>query len=238
MKPKFQTILSFFLLAGILNGCATLPEITPLSLNRADRLETACKEVFPDGPRRFVHSVEMTAPGGRKGLMMGVILLHPQDRSIEAAMMTVEGLVVFQGRSNKDGKTEIDRGLRPFDAEEFVQGLMDDIRLIFFEPERGPVATGISEAGKPLCRYHPKPSETVDVIPDPETGLWQVKQYYKGRVKRIVRAFPAPYYKEDDKEDEQEKKAQRFPEKLELETRGIAGYHLKMKLIEAEKIEE
>jgi hypothetical protein len=78
---------------------------------------------------------------------MGVTELSSDPERIHAVMMTIEGLVLFDALF--DGKLTINRGVAPFDSREFAEGLMDDIRLIFFKPAGNAVDAGLTEDGFP-----------------------------------------------------------------------------------------
>lgn len=174
----------FFLL-----GCGTLPELSPVvpldSEQRAVQIR-ACEEVFPPVPARFVHSVGTSFAGGRKGMMLGVTLIRPQENQIHAVMMTIEGLVMFDGRWEA-GEVTIDRGVPPFDSPHFARGLLEDIRLVFLPPKGAPSAVGIAGDGTPVCRYQRDGGATVDVIADPADG-WRIHRYVGGRRVRTVQA--------------------------------------------------
>lgn len=172
----------FFLL-----GCATLPELSPLapldSEQQAVQIQ-ACDCVFPPVSARFVHSVETSFAGGRKGMMLGVTLIRPKENRIHAVMMTIEGLVMFDGRWEA-GKVTIDRGVPPFDSPHFARGLLEDIRLVFLPPGEVPTAVGLVGDGASVCRYEREGGETVDVIADPDGG-WRIYRYADGRRARTV----------------------------------------------------
>jgi hypothetical protein len=130
--------------------------------------------------------VETNFAGGRKGMMLGVTLIRPQENRIHAVMMTIEGLVMFDGRWEA-GEVTIARGVPPFDSPHFARGLLEDIRLVFLPPAGEPSAVGISEDGTPVCRYEGEGGQTVDVIADPENG-WRIHRYAGGRLLRTVQA--------------------------------------------------
>lgn len=119
-------------------------------------------------------------------MMLGVTLIRPAEREIHAVMMTIEGLVMFDGRWEA-GAVTIDRGVPPFDSLHFARGLLEDIRLVFLPPEGAPSAVGIAEDGTPVCRYEGKGGETVDVIPISDGG-WRIDRYADGKRARTVRA--------------------------------------------------
>jgi hypothetical protein len=173
--------------------------------------------------------VETSFAGGRKGMMLGVTLIRPTENRIHAVMMTIEGLVMFDGRWEA-GEVTIDRGVPPFDSPHFARGLLEDIRLVFLPPGGAPSAVGIAEDGTPLCRYESDGGETVDVIPAPD-GKWRIHRFADGKRVRTVRAEslipiaePEPFS---------------IPRKITLtaEGGGVApDYALTLSLLEAEPV--
>jgi hypothetical protein len=214
-------------------GCATLPEISPvvpLESERGAARIRACEGVFPPVPARFVHSVETDFGGGRKGMMLGVTLVRPGERKIRAVLMTIEGLVMFDGRWEA-GNATIDRGVPPLDSPHFARGLLEDIGLVFLPPEGTPTAVGFAEDGAPVCRYERDGRETVDVIAGPD-GAWRIHRYAGARRTRTVRAesaisVPGP------------EGPFSTPRKIALTAKGRAGapdYALSLTLLEAEAV--
>ena len=65
--------------------------------------------------------------------------------------MSIEGLRLFE--AHDDGTLTIRRALPPFDRPALADGMMQDIRLIFFRPEAPPLLSGTMPSGEPGCRY-------------------------------------------------------------------------------------
>ncbi len=222
------SILFFFL------GCATRPELSPvvpLDLERRAAQIQACDRIFLPVPARFVHSVETDFAGGRKGMMLGVTLIRPEERKIHAVMMTIEGLVMFDGRWEA-GEVTIDRGVPPFDSSHFARGLLEDIRLVFLPPEGAPSAVGIAGDGTPVCRYEGDGGETVDLIPNPDDG-WRIDRFGDGKRLRIVRAESVIPIAEPEPFS--------IPRKITLTAEGQGAapdYALTLTLLEAEPFSE
>jgi hypothetical protein len=138
------------LIVLMLVSCRSLPAITPNGKIPAD-IEAACAAVFPRQAWRMVHTIKTDFPGGRKGVMLGVVSLVPGKNTVECALLSIEGLRLFE--AHDDGTLTIRRALPPFDRPALADGMMQDIRLIFFRPEAPPLARGMMPSGEPGCRY-------------------------------------------------------------------------------------
>lgn len=138
------------LLVLLLASCAGLPAISPVAQTPAT-VPTACTEIFLRHPWRMVHTLKTDFPGGRKGVMIGVVSLVPAEGTVECALLSIEGLRLFEARD--DGALTVRRALPPFDRPALAQGMMQDIRLLFFPPESPPLASGQMASGDPACRY-------------------------------------------------------------------------------------
>ncbi|MBC2737846.1 MAG: hypothetical protein HF981_26035 [Desulfobacteraceae bacterium] len=138
------------LIVLMLISCHSLPAITPNGKIPAD-IEAACAASFPRQAWRMVHTIKTDFPGGRKGVMLGVVSLVPGKNTVECALLSIEGLRLFE--AHDDGTLTIRRALPPFDRPALADGMMQDIRLIFFRPEAPPLASGMMPSGEPGCRY-------------------------------------------------------------------------------------
>jgi len=89
------------LIAAVLaltTACARLPEIyLPIGYDPLPS-HVECREMFPQGRWQMHHAIQATVPGGGKTILTGVTVLSSQDRTIDSALMTVEGFVLFKGR--------------------------------------------------------------------------------------------------------------------------------------------
>lgn len=79
----------------------------------------------------MVHAIETRMAGNTQSAIIGVTLADPSTRSISCAIVTVEGMVLFDGESGSDGM-KINRALPPFDSEDFAKNMIEDIKMIFF----------------------------------------------------------------------------------------------------------
>jgi hypothetical protein len=240
---KIQLLFLSALLFGIV-ACAAetqfrLPELKGVK----DGQEiAACAAVFPDGGYRghggkgrwqFVHSIDFTMKDGSGTTVIGVTSLSGKD--IECALMTVEGLTLFEAVFGHDQRVEVRRAVPPFDRPGFATGLINDIRAIF-QPPPGSMETGqLQSQLQPqspgitaVCRYRDGSNGVVgvvDVLPDVD-GCWQIKSYTSDLVmNRSITGLSC-----------RKRGPSRIPDHILLKTYGQTGYTLKMTLISADNI--
>jgi len=209
----------FITLVVSLAACAQLPQIYPDSASRPSETALDCGQVFPQGRWQLYHIIEATAPGGQKSALTGVSILSSRDRSIQWALMTVEGFVLVSGRF--DGKLTIDRAISPFDRPGFAQGLMEDLMMLFFEPQGRRLMTGHLETGDRVCRYG-SPEDITDLIIRND-GTWTINRYASRR--RLIRTIVADGITIIGNNP--------FAKHLILKNHGIIGYQLELRLVEA-----
>jgi hypothetical protein len=208
-------------------SCSTYPMISPVKSLELTKIQDKCNGVFPIGKWLFVHSIEATLPDGKKAFMMGVTQIYPEKKKIHCIMMTIEGLVVFDGLY--DGKIVINRGIPPFASDNFAKGLISDLQLIFFHPEGRRIGTGVSDTGEWICRYQTDEESTVDVVIHFDNS-WTIRRYSHRRLRRTVQAYLG--------QDSDLHYKNKIPERMELIARGGQGYSLNLKLVKAEPIVE
>jgi hypothetical protein len=207
----------------ILISCSALPTLQPLDRAARTELPQICQRLFPRGKWQFVHSIEAVMPGGQRGLVMGVTVVSSRDDSAHCVLLTIEGLVVFDARYDK--QLVVNRAVAPFDKEGFAAGLISDIRLIFFLPQGPLVETGNDPNGASVCRYQNPDGRTVDIVIDTD-HTWRISQYNpQQRLSRTVDAFFT--------KPESDGNGPGFPDRLELRAHDAAGYTLIMDLVEA-----
>jgi hypothetical protein len=216
-------ILSLLFILAV--SCSTYPIISPVNSTKISKIQDKCNEVFPLGNWRFVHFIEATLPGEKKAFMMGVTRIYPEKKKIHCIMMTIEGLVVFDALY--DGKIIINRGIPPFDSDNFAKGMISDLRLMFFKPEGRRIEAGVSDTGEWICRYHADEKTTVDILIHFDKG-WTIRRYLHQRLRRTIQAY---FGKDSDLTTKN-----KIPERLELIARGGQKYSLDLKLVEAESI--
>jgi hypothetical protein len=195
-------------------ACARLPAITP-----APGAGRAPCSVFPEGEWQFLHAIKAELPDGESFTSLGLTVLSSRSRTHRSVIMTIEGFVVFDGEY--DRRLIVHRALPPFDSPHFAGGLMDDIRLFFFEPEGPMISAGVLENGAFVCRHADTGGGFVDVERRRDR-TWAVRRYSPAeRLTRAVRAGPSPGADSG------------FPATIELEAFGSRNYRLVMTLVEA-----
>jgi hypothetical protein len=200
-------------------SCARLPKIVPVTGADPSGPAEGCNRIFPAGKWQLLHSIEADLPGGRNSVMMGLTVLSSRLRSNRSVIMSLEGFVVFDGEFNQGLK--VHRALPPFDSPGFAEGLMEDIRLIFFKPEGPAAECGILTDGSTVCRYKNPDGGVVDIV-FRSTGTCEALRYdRKQRLTRIVR-IPVDA-----------RSAAGLPQTIELTAQGKQAYKLVMTLLEA-----
>ncbi len=210
------------LLLGVilLWACAEIPRVTSVNPLETSSIVSFCEDAFPSGTWQFSHAVTAILSNGFEMQLMGVTQIASARKRIHAVMMTIEGLVLFDG-VKAGGKLTINRSVAPFDKRTFAHGLMEDIQLMFLKPDGKPENVGISEDGFGVCRYKTAPDDIVDVTMRPR-GRVEIRKYHNNRLIRKVFA---------------EKKPVAASPNITLIAYGTADYELNLRLIGAEQLE-
>ena len=170
-----------FAAASLLAACAQLPKIAP-SLSPAPL--NGCEQLFENGRWQFHHLIEATVRDRSMGQLTGVSVISSGTRTIDCALMTLEGLVLFSARY--DGRLTITRAVSPFDRPGFAQGLMDDLMLLFFKPVPPLLIQGELPGGEAICRYETTEGAVTDVILV-DNQHWAIHSYSpEGRRQRTI----------------------------------------------------
>lgn len=210
-----------FLAIIFICSCSHLPEIQPVGKPSCKFDQKICSTPFLKGKWQFIHSIQATLPNRKNAFIMGVTNISERTRTINVVMMTVEGLVLFDAQYN--GKITINKSIPPFNSTKFANGLMEDIRLIFFKPDGVLQHNGCFNDGYRVCRYQNKAGDNTDIIVKKD-NTWTIKKYNKyNRLKRFVKV------------DSIYKKT-RIPQKIEFTGYGSRPYSLTLDLIEAKQL--
>ncbi|TKB28261.1 hypothetical protein FCL47_01840 [Desulfopila sp. IMCC35006] len=217
--PVILLVLLFFL-----SGCAAEKRMQLPGLIRTiddGQQKIACADIFPQGKWQFVHSIEFTMKDGAGPPVIGVTTID--GSTIGCALVTVEGLTLFEAVYRGKESVEIRRAIPPFDKPGFARGLIGDIRAIF-QPPSGTVLTGQSADAAPVCRYKDVRGGVVDVERTAD-DCWQINGYSAELLQRSIIGRSC-----------RKKGSGNIPEYLELKTYGRNGYTLKMTLIRADNV--
>jgi len=117
---------------------------------------------------------------------LGVLIFD--DHSLSCALMTVEGLTLFEARSSGTAESEVLRALPPFDNPEFARGLLRDVRTLM-QPPPGLSHYGTLFDGTQVCRYDVGQTIT-DILPQAD-GCWQLFTYEEQNILRTDGCQPA-----------------------------------------------
>ena len=207
---------------SLLTACSRLPVIIEDPARLPKPSDPSCRSPFPRGQWQLQHAIEATARGRKMGKLIGAMVLNAQKRTIQCALMTIEGLVLFSARY--DGQLTVERAVKPFDRPGFAGGLLDDLMLMFLVPE-GQRRLGRTTDGDLICRYTYPQNYITDIIVQ-NSDHWMINRYdSRGRMLRMVsvdRGNTARYSKRSG-----------IAQHITLESRSGDSYRLELRLIEA-----
>jgi len=212
------TILFTVSCAGIGSGKGTV------GISPSTEIGEICRRVFPPGRWQFVHAMEVRFRGGKSGQFLGITSTDSGSRHLECALLTIEGLVLFEAGKNE--KLSIRRSVPPFDSVAFAQGLMDDVSFIFYPPQGRLVKTK-RLGGTLFCRYRSQEDDVTDIIVKAD-GSWELARR-GGRSERSVEANHC--------EASQANTGVDIPCRLLLKAAGTAGYSITLRLLSAEPMD-
>ncbi len=222
---KSITFLLILLLGTV--ACTGLPKLDPVNPSIIPEIHKKCSDVFLEGKWRFDHLIEFPMPGNKKSFVMGITVISPEERKIESVIMTIEGFVFLD--AYYDQKVVINRGIPPFDSIDFVRGMMDDIKLMFFKPEGSLYESGSCGDGSHVCRYKNGDNSVIDVIT--KSGCdWEIRQYSPGGT--LIKTVKADHCKRVPGSPDKIG----FPGRIKLASFGINRYALAFELIEAKRL--
>ena len=137
-----------------------------------------CSLPFPVAPVRCINAIEAQLPDGKKMTLIGITVSDPGERAVRAAIMTIEGLLLFDAATCNDVIT-LYRALPPFDGPEFRSALLRDVQFLLLAPACEPQQCGILDNGASICRYGLAGGMAIDVIVAPDNS-WELQEYKNG----------------------------------------------------------
>lgn len=174
----------FLIAALLICSCQSLPVMSTLHIID-DKDLSECPAPFLKQKSQLVHAIETRMPGNIRSTVIGVTKIDPVTRVIACAILTAEGMVLFEAESDRDG-ISIHRALPPFDSGTLAQNMLADIELIFLAPLGQFHNRGFLANGAHACRYRNKDGGWTDVIGH-KTADIQIKRYTSsGAIKRHV----------------------------------------------------
>lgn len=204
------------LLLAFFTACSSLPTLRPITSTGGN--STPCSFPFLTENRQLVHAISATLPDGSHNVMTGISTVSPDQQTIHAVMMTLEGLVLFEA-SLENGHVSIQRAVPPFSSPAFAAGLMNDVRLIFLPPSGKLQEIGENQSGGQVCRYRSDNGIHIDLITDRHNGHRLVQYSSGNRIKRLLIVSSRPG------------SDARIPGHLTLIANGVMGYSLELELI-------
>lgn len=176
-----RTFLCLMVMA-FLTACQSLPVIHP---SGSGEFHFDCADPFTKDPHRFVHAIEARMPGDVRSSVIGITLVDPSRRFISCAIITVEGMVLWEAESS-GSHTIIHRALPPFDSAGVSQNMLADITLVFLAPQGPLYQKGYLNDQSNVCRYREENGYWVDVIEN-KSGNVEIGLYSpSGALKRQV----------------------------------------------------
>lgn len=212
-----KRLIGFFLLPL---SCAHLPAIVA-----GGPTDLVCSAPFGGQPFRAVHAIEVRLPLEGASAMIGVTLADPAHRQLQSALVSVEGLSLFEA-TLAEGRVDVLRAVPPLDRVGFGDGLMADVALALLPPPGTIEIRGYYRDGRRVCRFR-EGARTVDLVSDSalhdNTGA-QVKgvllrAYDRAELVREVRLWGGSP-----------------PKQLLLTAPGVVGYELFLTQVELEEV--
>ena len=208
-------------------SCTGLPKIDPVNPSIIPEIHQRCSNVFVKGKWQFDHLIEFSMPGNKKSFVRGITVISPEEKKIKSVIMTIEGFVFLDAYYAQ--KVVINRGIPPFDSIDFVKGMMDDIKLMFFKPESSLIKSGMSGDGSYLCRYKNDTGSVIDVITNSGCN-WEIRQHNpSGALIKTIKADQCKILPGSSNKIG-------FPGRIKLASRGIKRYALAFELKEAKRL--
>ena len=167
------------LLIGIffIASCSIIPVITSPRLSAANNNLT-CPSPFLKEKTQLIHAIEINAAGNAQGAIIGITVVDPSTLFVSCAIMTAEGMVLLEAESSGE-KLTVHRALPPFDSGDFAKNLIDDIRLIYFNPQGLLQKKGNLPDGSTACRWQEGNGNFIDVIAG-KPGSAEINKYSEG----------------------------------------------------------
>ncbi len=218
MKIFPHSFFEIVLLALILEACATVPVYKPLNPQRAK----ACPDILPNQPFRAVHQIEMESAHTGKSIFIGAAKCEPAREALQAVLMSVEGMVLFDAEVKKGGLRVIS-AFPPLNDPAFARGLMVDVSFVLLKSVGAPLETGSDEHGLSACRWS---TENGSIIEQAfmRDGTVRIRHYDdKRRITKEALAFP-PFDRG-------------LPSQTRLRAFGPAKYSINLILMDVELID-
>ena len=177
---------SIFVLTCFLVSCQAVPVITSAPLPQKGKEALICPSPFLKEKYRLIHAIEVQMAGATRSAIIGVTLADPATRAVSCAILTAEGMVLFEADADA-GLLNIRRALPPFDSISFAKNMIDDIKLIFLSPEGKIYQLGTLPDGANVCRWREENGDWIDVSAHREGNIDIQRYSAGGGLKRHVK---------------------------------------------------
>ena len=221
-KANLYLLVPFLATILALGGCASLPPLKPLHPAMQPAVLEECRSPFLPVKYRLVHSLEALLPGGGTTTGIGVLVADPRSGSFRSVLMTIEGWVLFDIEGGATPR--VHRAVPPFDPPAFARRMAEDIGLAFFAPGGEPALWGEEKKGFRGCRYARPGGGFVDVLKS-EAGAREIRLYGTGQ--ELLKRVKIPILEKPG-----------LAEELEIRGESWPSYGLRLRLIEAEVVED
>jgi hypothetical protein len=213
--------LSLFILPFLLVSCQALPKIVDAPIIPKGKKSLICPSPFLKEKTRLIHAIEVHMAGDVRSAIIGITLADPDKHSVSCAIMTAEGMVLFEAEESA-GLLNVSRAFPPFDSGNFAKNMIADIKLIFFAPEGKIYQEGTLQNGAIACRWHKENGEWIDVSAH-QQGNIDVQLYSAGgSLKRQVKF--------------NNETGENIYQNIELYAKELPNYSLLMTLIEVQPV--
>ncbi len=198
-----------------------MPVINNAPLPQKGKEALICPSPFLKEKYRLIHAIEVHMAGDTRSAIIGVTLADPATRAVSCAIITAEGMVLFEADAGA-GLLNVKRALPPFDSADFAKNMIDDIKLIFFSPSGKIYQKGTLTDGTTVCRWREENGEWTDVSAH-QQGNIDIKRYSTGGgLKRHVKF--------------NNRAGENIYQSIELDAKELPNYSLLMMLIEAQPV--
>ena len=182
-KCRFVCVISLII---ALYACAPLTATNRELLPSDPNLFGQCGQPFMQEPWRLVHKIEAVLSMGKRTTMMGVTRIDPAQKTMQGILMTIEGLVLFDGLW-QNGEVTVFRAVPPFDRPAFAENMMNDMSLLFLVPHIASLTHAMQEGEDVICRYYRSDKTPIDVIIHGDQS-WSARVFGKSQPREITAA--------------------------------------------------
>lgn len=213
-----------------ISGCRSLAPIEKVGREVRAEAIRHCEAYFISRPVQLVQSMTAYMPGGNVRNAIAVVRIHPGDRRVKCVIMSVEGIVLFEGEY--DEGLSISRAVSPFDKKEFANAVFSDIRLALMPPGGEVAGIGRLADGTSVCRYKCRGNNGFTEVRLSGKNRLEIKKYNRDKklLETVKSCYPpacsSPLTEIDGK----------IPARINILHHGFFDYRLELNLLETNKL--